>query len=316
MPGRPAWNQERGRYADKMRKLGTPLLVTQEEFTAAARLLEKARRYGMSDRMIGEQAGIPDSLPSKVRRGKIRTMHRDSYERVMSLRPERPETSVSARRGKVGQGPMVESTGTVRRMQALRADGFPGWLLGEQLGVTYEAVAQLAKSHRPRVMRTTKADVARLYAELESKTPADFGIPPNVAGKCSTWARRAGYVPRSCWDPGTIDDPSAGPEWTGGCGSWWGWHIHHREDIPMCLRCAPFADSDPYPGFDGDLLRELRERKGFSRKHLASLVQGVDASTIQYWETGRSKPVRQNKLDRVLSVLDATLDEVCREGEG
>lgn len=309
MPGKPVWSQERGRYADKMRKRGTPLLVTRAEFEAAARLLEKARRYGMSDRMIGEQAGVPDSLPSKVRRGKIKTMHRDSFVKVMSLKPERPKVTWSEKRGKVGAGPYVDSTGTVRRMQALRADGFPGWLLGERLGVSYEAVAQLAKSQRKVVMRTTRAAVARLYAELEGKTPQDFGVGSPQAGKCATFARRNGYVPRSCWDSDTIDDPKAEPEWTGRCGTVYGWHIHQTEGIPACQPCIDARDSGSVV-FSGSRFRELRERAGLSRERLARQI-GVNASTIQYWETGRSLPTRQNKLDLALRVLDVTLEEVC-----
>lgn len=311
----PKWNQERGRYADKMRKRGTPLLVTPTEFQAAASLLAKARGYGMSDAMIGRQVGVPNSLPSKVRRGVIKTMHRDSFERVMKLRPEKPAVFFAGGRGKVGGGPYCDATGTVRRVQALRADGFPGHLLGEHLGVSYEAVAQLARMKRGRVLKTTRTDMAKLYGELAGKRPEDFGIPSNVVGKCSTWARRAGYVPRSCWDPDTIDDPSAIPQWTGQCGTWWGWHIHERDGIPVCPACEPHRGDEPYPGFDGLLLRKLRERKGFSRVRLASVVGGLNPTTIQYWETGRSKPLRQNKIDLVLSALDATFDEVCHPEE-
>jgi DNA-binding XRE family transcriptional regulator len=309
LSGKPVWSQERERYADKMRKRGTPLLVTQAEFAAAARLLDKARRYGMSDSMIGEQAGVPDSLPGKVRRGKIKTMHRDSFEKVMSLRPERPKATWSEKRGKVGAGPYVESTGTVRRIQALRADGFPGWLLGEHLGVTYEAVAQLARSQRKVVMRTTRASVAKLYAELEGKTPQDFGVGSPRAGKCATYARRAGFVPRSCWDSDTIDDPAARPEWTGRCGTVFGWHIHQTEGIPACQPCIDARDSGSAV-FSGSRFRELRERAGLSRARLAEQI-GVNPVTIQYWESGRNLPTRKNKLDLALRVLDATFEEVC-----
>lgn len=306
------WDQARGRYADKMRKRGTPLLVTPEEFQAAAVLLAKARRYGMSDNMIADQVDVHDSLPSKVRRGKIKTMHRDTFNKVMSLRPARPPVSHSPRRGKVPSGAKVNSTGTVRRMQALRADGFPGHLLGDQLGVTYEAVAQLAKTTRTVVLKSTRDDVARLYEELSGKTPADFGVPPNIIGKCSTWARRAGYVPRSCWDPDTIDDPAAIPEWTGACGTWIGARAHTREGIPMCPACAPHDLGVTVPGFSASKLRALRERSGLSRASLGELV-GVNASTIQYWEEGRSVPEREWKIDKLLSVLDATFEDVTEE---
>jgi DNA-binding XRE family transcriptional regulator len=309
LSGKPKWDQARGRYADKMRKRGTPLMVTPEEFAAAARLLERARRYGMSDRMIGEQAGISATLPSKVRRGAIRTMRRDTFERLSKLHPERPVTFVSGPRGKVGGGSMQGSVGTLRRVQALRRDGFPGWLVGERLGVSYEAVAQLAKSGRVVVLESTRIDVARVYQELDGKTPADFGVPPNVAGKCSTWAARRGYVPRSCWDSDTIDDPAAIPEWTGRCGTVYGRMIHQAEGIPVCVSCANVPAE---PVFDPASFRTLRERRGLSRPQLGKLI-GVNPSTIQYWEAGRSTPTRQNKIDLALKALDGTYEDVYQE---
>lgn len=306
-----SWDRARERYADKMRKMGTPLLVTEEEFAAAALLMEKARRYGMSDSMIVQQTGVPMSLPSKVRRGAIRTMHRDTLEKLMKLHPERPTVTFLPTRGRVGGGAYASSVGTLRRVQGLRADGFPGRLLGDRLGVSYEAIAQLAKAERPRVLETTRLSIAQLYAELDGRKPEEFGVLKQAAGKCSTYARRSGYAPRSCWDWDTIDDPEAIPEWTGRCGTPIGYRIHKREDIPVCPACESKATDEMYPGFNGQLLRDLRERGGYSRQRLATAVGGLNASTIQYWETGRSKPVRQNKLDDVLSVLDATLEDVC-----
>lgn len=307
------WDQERARYADKMRKRGTPLLVTPEEFAAAARLLEKARLYGMSDSMIAEQTGVSSTLPSKVRRGAIRTMHRDTLERLSKLHPERPAVSFAPVRGKVGGGAYTGSTGTIRRVQALRADGFPGRILGERLGVSYEAVSQLSRSSRGRVLETTRLSVAGLYEELDGHQPEEFGVTAYAIGKCKTYARRAGYAPRSCWDSDTIDDPEAIPEWTGFCGTPQGHRIHKRDGIPMCPACEFKGSDEPYPGFSGSKLRQLRESKGFSRSGLARAAGGITPFTIQHWESGRSKPVRQNKLDDVLSVLDATLEDVTEQ---
>ena len=303
------WDQARGRYADKMRKMGTPLLVTPEEFAAAARLLERARRSGMSDRMIAEQTGVPVSLPSKVRRGAIRTMRRDTLEKLSKLHPERPAVFFAPTRGKVGGGAYADSTGTLRRIQGLRADGFPGRVLGDRLGVSYEAVAQLARSGRTRVLETTRLAVAELYADLDGREPDELGVTKYAIGKCKTYARRAGFVPRSCWDWDTIDDPEAQPEWTGRCGTVFGWHIHQTEGIPPCQPCIDARDSGSVV-FSGALFRQLREGKALSRERLARQI-GVNASTIQYWETGRSLPTRQNKLDLALRALDATLEEVC-----
>jgi DNA-binding transcriptional regulator YiaG len=303
--GDQAWDRQRQRYAEKMRELGTPLLVTPQEFEQAARLLKRARQYGMSDRMIGEQTGVHDSLPSKVRRGRITTIHRDTFERIMRMRPERPVTFVSGGRGKVGTGPQVSPTGTIRRVQALRADGFPGWLLGERLGVSYEAVAQLARSGRKSVMATTRADVARMYAELEGKRPEDFGVGAPQAAKCATWARRAGYVPRSCWDSDTIHDPSAQPEWTGRCGTPFGILIHERDEIPVCPRCA---QAKAPLKFSGERLRAARHRAGLTQRNLERML-GVGQGHVHHWESGRYGP-RKHRLYPLMAALDITFEDI------
>lgn len=304
-----AWTLERARYADKMRHLGRPLMVTQEEFAAAARLLEKARQYGMSDLMIGEQAGVHYTLASKVRRGIVRTMHRDTFDKVMSLKPERPGTFISDTRGKVGFGPRDRSpVGTVRRVQGLRADGFPGYLLGGMLGVSYEAVAQIARLPRGSVLESTRLEIAKLYAGLEGKRPEDFGIRRQSIDRCKLWAGRAGYVPRSCWDDDTIDDPDAQPEWTGHCGTAMGRAIHDRDDIPLCPRCGDAPARFP---FSGERLRELRESRGLTQRRLEELA-GLSRGHVHHWENGRYAP-RPATLTVILLVLDATFDDVSED---
>lgn len=305
------WDQARGRYADKMRKMGTPLLVTPEEFAAAARLMERARRAGMSDRMIVEQTGVPMSLPSKVRRGAIRTMHRDTLEKLSKLHPERPAVFFAPTRGKVGGGAYVDSTGTLRRVQALRADGFPGRLLGERLGVSYEAVAQLAKSGRAVVLESTRLAVVDLYDGLDGRWPHEFGVVKHAIGKCATFARRAGYAPRSCWDPDTIDDPAAFPEWTGKCGTVFGWRIHETQEIPLCQPCADARGASDAE-LSGPRLLAARLRRGWSQERAAK-ESGVKVDQYRSWERGRTKPRYQWQLDRVLAALDVTFDEVAEQ---
>lgn len=302
---------ERGRYADKMRTLGTPLMVTPEEFRAAARLLEKARGYGMSDRMIGAQVGVPDSVPSKVRRGIIETMHRDTYGKLMKLRPERPASRVTPGRGKVGGGAYTDPTGTQRRVQALRADGFPGRVVGDLLGVSYEAVSQLVRHSRPKVLKSTSQDVADVYAGLEGKHPGDFGVLDYAAGKCRTYAARAGYAPRSCWDPDTIDDPGAFPDWTGRCGTPFGRLIHQREGIPVCGRCE---EARQPLVFSGARMRAARMRAGLTQRTLERLV-GVNQGHVHHWESGRYGPSKE-RLYRVLLHLDISFEDIYELEDG
>lgn len=294
-----------------MRKMGTPLIVTPEEFAMAADMLAKARRYGMSDTMIADQIGCHESLPTKVRKGQIKSMYRSNFNKVMSLRPARPKVFYSPTRGKVPSGAKVDSTGTIRRMQALRADGFPGHLLGDHLGVSYEATAQMAKTDRPWVLKSTRDDVARLYAELTGKTPADFGVPSNIIGKCRTWARKAGYAPSGCWDLDTIDDPNAYPEWTGACGTVEGMLIHEREGIPLCAMCLA---ADPEGAkFSGSKLRTLREKRGWSQRAMEAKL-GLGKGHVHHWEADRYGP-RKEVLNRLMSLLDATFEDLHESEE-
>lgn len=307
------WDRARERYASKMRSRGTPLMVTPEEFAAAARLLEKARAAGMSDRMIVEQTGVPVSLPSKVRRGRLRTMHRDTLERLAKLHPARPTVSFDSPRGRVGSGAMVSPVGTVRRIRALRRDGFPGQFLGERLGVSYQAVSKLAKESRVAVLESTRLTVAELYADLEGRRPEDFGVTRGAIGKCTTYAVRAGYEPRSCWDKHTIDDPAAVPQWTGMCGTPYGARIHRREGIPVCGPCKELDPGQRVAGFSGGRLRELREKRGLSLAELARRCGFTESHMLILWEKGKTKPTRGDRLELVLSVLDATFEDVCEE---
>ena len=224
------------------------------------------------------------------------------------------ERKILGAKFKPGDGAWFPAVGIRRRLQALAVAGFTAPFLADRLPVgDYRILHNTLSGRKSKgLVKAEFADaVITLYDKLHDADPVEEGVLAQASSRCRNFARRHGYAPPSCWDGDTIDDPEAEPEWTGRCGTWWGWHIHQRDGIPMCDRCAPHADSEPYPGFDGHRLRALRERKGYSRVRLADQVEGINASTIQYWEDGRSKPVRQNKIDRVLSVLDATLEDVC-----
>ena len=160
-------------------------------------------------------------------------------------------------------------------------------------------------------LRRHRTAVADLYEKLEGHWPEELGVEPRAARFVSAFARKKEFAPRMCWDPDTVGDPEALPDWTGYCGTGFGMIVHKRDGIPPCDRCVAAYDyPDPYPGFNGEKFRALRERRGWARNPLGRKV-GIDPSTIQYWEEGRSRPQREGRLDRVLSVLDATYEDVC-----
>lgn len=299
-----------------MASRGTPMRVTPEEFQRVVRVLQKAHGYGMSHSQIGELVGKDSAWVCRVLNGTRKTVMRDTYNRVMTdLKPVRP-TSRFAERGKVPSGKLVDATGTIRRMQALKADGFSARLLGQMLGVSGWGSNVMARDNRSLVYLTTRDDVARVYRELEGKTPADVGIPPGIAGTVRTRALRRGYLPRSCWTDWTIDDPDAIPDWTGYCGTGFGMMVHRRDGIPVCRPCKEAYDPKrPYPGFNPDKLRKARERSGLTMKALEKL-SGVSDKTVVTWESGRFTPGNHGTLDKVLLALDLTYEDVCDPVEG
>lgn len=73
---------------------------------------------------------------------------------------------------------------------------------------------------------------------------------------------------------------------------------------------APF---DGTPGFEtlGDKLARLRRARGFSKTDLAERL-GVTATSICYWEQGRSRP-RLARLQQLSQLLDASPAELLAQ---
>lgn len=220
------------RRREKLRNRGTPSLVKPEEFERARNLLLKARQFGMDDAMISAQLGMNQGGIYKIRSGRVKTVRRDTYNKIMTqLRPEMVSSTVHPTKGKVPDGAMQDPTGTQRRLQALRADGWPLTPLAASLGVTIEAVSELSRVPRKGVYRTTHLEVKAMYEKLRDADPADHGVTEEGSTRSILHARRKGWAPSTCWDDDTIDDPKAVPEWTGACGTEQGYFLHLKYNI-------------------------------------------------------------------------------------
>jgi DNA-binding XRE family transcriptional regulator len=224
--------------------------------------------------------------------------------RLRTLRFEPPNDSA-----------LIDATGTRRRLASLWYDGFPIPWLQERLGVLDRRHTQILirggkAVGRPSLVKgVTAAAVNRLYDELDGHGPEEFGIAPRVVKFCRTFAVKVGATPRHCWDPDTIDDPEAIPEWTGACGTSRGLHIHYRDQIlPACGPClatrtveTPHAGSST-SGLQGPKLTTAREKRGLSIRELG-VELGVSESTVYYWETGRSAPRSRERLTQLCKTL-------------
>lgn len=277
--------------------------------------LLKSAPYYMSNARIAEISGLSESNLCQIQRGMrhacrdfevVDEVHRDTEETILGVKPEIADLPR-------GMGGHVPPTGARRRLQALVYAGYPMRYLAEELewGVGPQSVHRFisGRSGLQFVMAATHRAVVDLYDRLEVKQPSPPEFTKYMIGCASKAARRNGYVPAHCWDPSTIDDPDAVPDWTGRCGTALGTRIHRREDIPMCDACSKFEFDPKLPGFNGERFRKLRERRGVSRNELAQAVR-MNESTIIYWEQGRSFPMREFKIDATLSYLDGTFEDV------
>ena len=95
----------------------------------------------------------------------------------------------------------VPVVGTIRRLQALAAIGWPGHEIAARLGCDRTRVAQVWRADPAGVaLRTTAEAVARVYADL-------CMIPGPSATHSRRRAVREGWAPPLAWDD--IDDPAA-----------------------------------------------------------------------------------------------------------
>lgn len=223
-------SRARARLQDKMRQRGTPSLVRPDEFAQIQGIVLKARTFGMDDDMIGSQVGLHPGGIYKIRMGYTKTCRRPTYEKLLTLHPEAIASRPHDRRGKVPDGSMQDATGTQRRLRALRADGYTINFLGEWLGVTPEAISDMARRPRKGVYRSTYLEVKAMYDKLSAAFPSDHGIEELTARRSKSYADKLSWAPSIYWDDDTIDDPNAFPDWTGLCGTVQGYFAHLSSD--------------------------------------------------------------------------------------
>lgn len=133
-------------------------------------------------------------------------------------------------------GAVIDATGTRRRIQALAAAGWSAKAIqGHIDSVTVGALEKL------RIRTKVTAGLARavrdFYDQVSAKTAEDYGVEPWLATRTRTYATKHQWAGPEAWDPDTIDDPDAHPDWTGRCGSDAGWWMHTIGGITMCRRC-------------------------------------------------------------------------------
>jgi DNA-binding CsgD family transcriptional regulator len=101
----------------------------------------------------------------------------------------------------------VDATGTVRRVRALIAIGWPLARLAPRFGLYVTALGRIANGQLQHVRVTTADTIAAAYRHLAGM--------PGPSRRARNEAMRRGWHGPAAWDERTIDDPAARPETAG-----------------------------------------------------------------------------------------------------
>ena len=166
---------------------------------------------GMPQADIAAAASLARSTIHRYTQPNRKRIHADVAKRILAVTPGMPISKAAG---------FIPAAGTVRRIQALVAIGWPMRELSTRTGV---AARNIAVNGRTWVTVETAALVEQLYDDL-SMTP---GPSRNARG----FAADHGWHPPLAWDDETIDDPHAKPDPGTHTGDGWAARWENYEDL-------------------------------------------------------------------------------------
>jgi lambda repressor-like predicted transcriptional regulator len=155
------------------------------------------RRQGLSVRSIAHAAGLPLSTVAPI-------AWPDYHPRRTKVRPEVEAAilRVAPRVDALPPGAYLPAAGTIRRVRALQAIGWPLDQLAARLGVHTQSLSRMCTKANEVTVERARA-VLDLYDELS--------MTPGPSEKTRRRAEREGWAPPLAWDDDEIDDPKAAP---------------------------------------------------------------------------------------------------------
>lgn len=303
------------KYQREMGKPRTVLPHEQDELVAKVKAMHD--EAGMTEQQIADATGGRVSMRTVndiFRDGKT-ACYRETYDAIMSAEFVSPAKN----------GARLSPLGTARRLQALRANGWPlkSGVLTEMSGIKPPMLQRLCSGKQKQVFFCTHRAVKEMYEKLQYADPSDYGVSEESIRKAKTWGEKAGYAPSTCWDEDTIEDPAAKPEWTGACGSWAGYRIHIREtfflgnSLPLCGPCREAVETKPVEhdrfDFNRERFAELLDLSGIPIKTLAARMGLYDDAGIHRWRTGYYKPQYRHTVENLADQLQCETYELLTD---
>jgi hypothetical protein len=180
-----------------------------QPFTDAEPVREHIRSLtaaGLTEKNVADLAGVAQGSVFHLMHGTKgsppgRKIRREAAAKLLAIRAVADAIPAAS---------VMPSAGTVRRLQALVAIGWPMSWLASRLGMKRSNLWALMRGTQVRA--ATAAAVRELYGELWGTPPAQ-GTPreQSVSRQAVAFAARRGWAPAMAWDDDAIDDPAATP---------------------------------------------------------------------------------------------------------
>ncbi len=179
---------QRRRY----RRIGAGIWQPLVDTGAARAHMAALYEQGMAYEQIALASGLPRNTLDRIRQAGVQTP-------IWRIRPETEARILAVRYNveAVTEKAHTPSHGTVRRIRALRAQGWPLHAIADRAGVDSRTLVAIAKQQV--VYAATHLAVALVYDDLRELDPVAHGIRPWVADRTRREAAAADMAPPSAW---------------------------------------------------------------------------------------------------------------------
>jgi AraC-like DNA-binding protein len=203
--GNAAWQRERRHGL----KDGTwqPLVDAEP----ARRHIEYLHEHGLSYATIARRAGISNAGLSRIRRSistrpRHERMYADNLKAILAVKLDDSTADLPG-------GAYTSSCGTVRRLHALRAIGWPADMIAAKAGLARRTLTRAGNATS--FEAETHRRIRDVYDLLHDQDPLLAGADPSIVKRNQTIARRNGWPTPTGWiDIDRDEEPLPRRRWT------------------------------------------------------------------------------------------------------
>lgn len=180
------------------------------------RHIEHLHSRGMTWEQIADAAGVRESDLDRIR------MSIGGRPRTERIRPERERQilAVQFTTAPASAKSNVPALGSIRRLRALRANGWSTRSLAAHSGLESHTIGTVLSGRQALVQATTAQTVVELYEFLHDQDPRRGSVSAWVADRTARAAEAADWAPSRAWAGRDLDDPMAEPSRARGCGGY------------------------------------------------------------------------------------------------